>query len=217
MVEAVSCRKQARSRHAAKHAAEFRQANSHMPALSIAHESWPIAGNFTISRGSKSTAEVVVVTLEEDGHRGRGECVPYPRYNETVEGVVASLEAARTRIEAGFSHADIPGIVKPRAARNALDCALWDLEAKHAQKPVWQLALLQQPRPMVTAYTLSLDTPEAGSAAGAVAHRPLCELNLPRRIIRALAPHRCSTPPPHLEANELDPNPFPNFLKLAPR
>ena len=65
--------------------------------LTIAHESWPIAGAFTISRGSKTTAEVVVVTLEQDGHRGRGECVPYPRYAETVAGVVASLEGARSQ------------------------------------------------------------------------------------------------------------------------
>jgi L-alanine-DL-glutamate epimerase-like enolase superfamily enzyme len=167
-----------------------------MPALSIAQESWPIAGSFTISRGSKTAAEVVVVTLEEEGHRGRGECVPYPRYNETVEGVMASLEAARAKIEAGFSHADLPGLVKPRAAQNALDCALWDLEAKRAGKPVWQLALLQQPRPMTTAYTLSLDTPEAmAKAAAEASHRPLLKLKLGRegdverlRLIRAAAP-----------------------------
>ncbi len=167
-----------------------------MPALSISQESWPIAGTFTISRGSKTAAEVVVVTLEEGGHRGRGECVPYPRYNETVEGVVASLEAARAGIEAGFSHADVPGLVKPRAAQNALDCALWDLEAKHAGKHVWQLALLQQPRPMTTAYTLSLDTPEAmAKAAAEASHRPLLKLKLGRegdierlRLIRAAAP-----------------------------
>ncbi|MDP1702349.1 MAG: dipeptide epimerase [Aestuariivirga sp.] len=167
-----------------------------MPALTIAQESWPIAGSFTISRGSKTAADVVVVTLEEEGHRGRGECVPYPRYSETVEGVVASLEAARAGIEAGFSHADVPQLVKPRAAQNALDCALWDLEAKRAGKPVWQLALLQQPRPMVTAYTLSLDTPEAMARAAAEAsHRPLLKLKLGGegdverlRLIRAAAP-----------------------------
>jgi L-Ala-D/L-Glu epimerase len=167
-----------------------------MPALSIAQESWPIAGSFTISRGSKTAAEVVVVTLEEEGHRGRGECVPYPRYNETVEGVMASLEAARAGIEAGFSHADVPNLVNPRAAQNALDCALWDLEAKRAGKPVWQLALLQQPRPMTTAYTLSLDTPEAmAKAAADASHRPLLKLKLGRdgdverlRLIRAAAP-----------------------------
>jgi L-alanine-DL-glutamate epimerase-like enolase superfamily enzyme len=167
-----------------------------MPSLSIAQESWPIAGIFTISRGSKTAADVVVVTLEENGHRGRGECVPYPRYNETVEGVMASLEVARARIEAGFLHTDVPYLVKPRAAQNALDCALWDLEAKRTGRPVWQLALLQQPRPMTTAYTLSLDAPEAMAKAAAEAnHRPLLKLKLGRegdverlRLIREAAP-----------------------------
>ena len=188
--------------------------------LTIAHESWPIAGAFTISRGSKTTAEVVVVTLEEDGYTGRGECVPYPRYRETVEGVVASLEAARAKIEAGFSHADITNIVKPCAARNALDCALWDLEAKRAKKPVWQLALLQQPHPMVTAYTLSLDTPEAmAKVAAAVKHRPLLKLKLGRegdaerlRLIRAAAP----TSRLIIDANEAwTPANLPGLLKVC--
>ena len=191
-----------------------------MPALSIAQESWPIAGSFTISRGSKTAADVVVVTLEEGGHRGRGECVPYPRYNETVEGVVASLEAARAGIEAGFSHADVPNLVKPRAAQNALDCALWDLEAKRAGKPVWQLALLQQPRPMVTAYTLSLDTPEAmAKAAAEASHRPLLKLKLGRegdverlRLIRAAAP----TSRLIIDANEgWTPEELPHLLKAC--
>jgi L-Ala-D/L-Glu epimerase len=164
--------------------------------LSIARESWPIAGNFTISRGSKTTAEVVVVTLEDGAFAGRGECVPYPRYNETVDGVAAALEAARAKIEAGFTNTDVAGLVKPRAARNALDCAWWDLEAKRAAKPVWQLAKLREPRPMVTAFTLSLDTPEAmATAAEAASDRPLLKLKLGRegdverlRLIRRAAP-----------------------------
>ena len=188
--------------------------------LSVAHESWPITGAFTISRGSKTTAEVVVVTLEEDGHTGRGECVPYPRYDETVEGVVASLEAARVKIEAGFSRTDLANLLHPRAARNALDCALWDLEAKRAQKPVWQLALLQQPRPMVTAFTLSLDTPEAMTKAVTEAnHRPLLKLKLGRegdaerlRLIRAAAP----TSRLIIDANEAwTPESLPHLLKVC--
>ena len=191
-----------------------------MPALSIAHESWPIAGAFTISRGSKTTAEVVVVTLVEDGHQGRGECVPYPRYHESVDGIVASLEQARSRIEAGFTHADIPRLVQPRAARNALDCALWDLEAKRAQKPVWQLALLEQPRPMVTAYTLSLNTPEAmAKAAADAAHRPLFKLKLGGdgdaerlRLIREAVPASRLI----IDANEgWTPGELPNLLKAC--
>ena len=164
--------------------------------LTVAHESWPIAGNFTISRGSKTTAEVVVVTLRQGEHTGRGECVPYPRYNETVEGVAASLESARAGIEAGINHGDIAKLLAPRAARNALDCALWDLEAKRTGKPVWQLALLKQPHPLVTAFTLSLDTPEAmAEAAANAAHLPLLKLKLGReddvkrlRLIRDAAP-----------------------------
>ena len=98
--------------------------------MQIEAESWPIAGSFTISRGSKTAADVVVVTLRDGPYTGRGECVPYPRYDETVPGVIADLEAARGAIAGGFSRADVPGLLKLHAARNALDCALWDLESK---------------------------------------------------------------------------------------
>jgi L-Ala-D/L-Glu epimerase len=167
-----------------------------MLSLEVSRESWPIAGNFTISRGGKTTAEVVVVTLRQGERAGRGECVPYPRYNETVEGVVASLESARAAIEAGIDRGDVARLVAPRAARNALDCALWDLEAKRTGKPAWQLALLKQPHPLVTAFTLSLDTPEAmAEAAANSAHLPLLKLKLGReddvrrlKLIRDAAP-----------------------------
>ena len=150
-----------------------------MRTLTIARESWPIAGKFTISRGSKTVADVVTVTLTENGVTGRGECVPYSRYKETVDGVVAALAAARAAIEAGLTRADIAKHIEPRAARNALDCALWDLEAKLIGKPVWQLTGLPEPQTLVTAYTLSLDTPEAmGAAAAKAAHRPLLKLKL---------------------------------------
>lgn len=152
-----------------------------MRKLKIARESWPIAGTFTISRGSKTAADVVVVKLEEDGIQGRGECVPYTRYQETVEGVIDALESARTRIETSLNRAEFSSIVAPKAARNALDCALWDLEAKIKRKPVWQLAGLPEPKPLVTAYTLSLDTPQAMAAAAAkAASRPLLKLKLGR-------------------------------------
>src|SRR5438105_9544987 len=150
-----------------------------MRKLTVAHESWPIAGTFTISRGSKSAADVVVVTLSEDGATGRGECVPYPRYGETIAAVMAALENARAAIERGLTRDRIGALVEPRAARNALDCALWDLEAKLCGAPVWQLAGLDPPKPLVTAYTLSLDQPEAMAAAAAKsAHRPLLKLKL---------------------------------------
>ncbi|PZF78672.1 dipeptide epimerase [Aestuariivirga litoralis] len=165
--------------------------------LLIAEERWPIAGSFTISRGSKTEAHVVTVTLEDAGHTGRGECVPYPRYAETVPQVVAALEAARGAIEAGITRDEIASVLEPHAARNALDCALWDLEAKKAGKPVWQLAGLAQPKPAITAYTLSLDTPEAMAAAAAqAADRPLLKLKLGRdgdaerlKLVRKNAPN----------------------------
>jgi L-alanine-DL-glutamate epimerase-like enolase superfamily enzyme len=149
--------------------------------LTVAHESWPIAGSFTISRGTKTEADVVVVTLAKGGLTGRGECVPYPRYGETVPQVIEALEAARGVIEEGLPRHDIARYIAPKAARNALDCALWDLEAKRAGIQVWQLAGLSEPRPVVTAYTLSLDTPEAmAKAAAAAADRPLLKLKLGR-------------------------------------
>ncbi len=152
-----------------------------MTQLTIAHESWPVAGHFTIARGTRSAADVVVITLAEGDAVGRGECVPYPRYGETVAGVMAALEVARARIERGIARADVPRLLSLHAARNALDCALWDFEAKKAGKPVWQLAGLDPPQPCITAYTLSLDTPEAmATAAADAAHRPLLKIKLGR-------------------------------------
>jgi L-alanine-DL-glutamate epimerase-like enolase superfamily enzyme len=174
--------------------------------LTVARESWPIAGSFTISRGSKTVAEVVTVTLAREGGTGRGECVPYGRYGETVEGVVAALEGARADIENGLSRDGIARRLKPMAARNALDCALWDLEAKEAGKPVWQLAGLAEPKPVITAYTLSLDTPEAMAAAAAkTSDRPLLKLKLGREGDEArLAAIRRAAPKARLivDANE---------------
>jgi len=167
-----------------------------MPRLALAHERFPIAGSFTISRGSKTHADVVTVTLEENGHIGRGECVPYGRYNETVEATMIALEQARPAIEAGLTRDKIAAHVEPMSGRNALDCALWDLEAKRKGITVWQLAGLSEPKSIVTAYTLSLDSPEKmATAATAVSARPLLKLKLGRdgdverlRLIRAAAP-----------------------------
>jgi L-Ala-D/L-Glu epimerase len=149
--------------------------------ITIASESWPIAGTFTIARGSKTSADVVVVTIKRDGHTGRGECVPYTRYNETVPMVVAALEAAKPAIAKLKSRAEIPVLNLPHAAANALDCALWDLEAKSSGKPAWALAGLSSPKPVITAYTLSLDTAENMAAAARRAkNRPLLKLKLGR-------------------------------------
>lgn len=148
--------------------------------LAFAHESWPIAGNFTISRGSKTSAEVVRVTVRQGQAGGHGECVPYPRYDETVDGTIAELEDARQAIEAGCTREQVPGILQHRAARNALDAALWDLEAKRTGEPVWRLAGLEfRPIPVTTAYTISLGTPdEMAAAAQKAASRPLLKVKL---------------------------------------
>ena len=152
-----------------------------MPKLTIAAESWPIAGTFTISRGSKTVAEVVTVTLEQDGAIGRGECVPYPRYNESVPQVLAALDAARPEIEHGASRSNLAALALPHAAHNALNCALWDLEAKLTGERVWQRAGLSPPQVLTTAYTISLDEPEAmAEAALKAAHMPLLKLKLGR-------------------------------------
>src|SRR6185437_1826317 len=108
--------------------------------LEAAAERWPIAGAFTISRGAKTEAAVVVATLTANGVHGRGECLPYARYGESIEGVIAAIEAMRDPIAAGLGRAGLQTAMKPGAARNAIDCALWDLDAKLAGKPVHELA-----------------------------------------------------------------------------
>jgi L-alanine-DL-glutamate epimerase-like enolase superfamily enzyme len=145
------------------------------------HESWPITGTFTISRGSKTQADVIVVTLKRNGHRGWGEAVPYPRYGETVADTLAALEAHASAIAALKSRDEIAKLDLPFAARNAIDCALWNLECKETGKPAWALAGLPQPRAVTTAFTISLDSPDAmAKAARAAAERPLLKVKLGR-------------------------------------
>jgi L-Ala-D/L-Glu epimerase len=147
--------------------------------LIVRHESWPLAQPFTISRGSRTTAEVVVVELHSDGARGIGECVPYPRYDETVEGVVALIESLRADFESGLDRNVLQQRLPGGAARNALDDAFWDLEAKRTGIPVQQRLGISDPAPVTTAYTLSLDSPEKmGAAAHQNAHRPLLKSKL---------------------------------------
>ena len=150
-----------------------------MVAVDLRRESWPIAGTFTISRGSKTKANVVVVELTDGAARGRGECVPYARYGESVDSVVAEIEAIAADLEAGMDRYGLQSVLEAGAARNAVDCALWDLEAKRGGKRAWQLAGLAAPPPVVTAYTLSVDTPEKmATNARANAARPLFKLKL---------------------------------------
>src|SRR6478735_1780398 len=128
--------------------------------LEVAVERFPIAGTFTIARGSRTEAVVVVATIRGAGAAGRGECVPYARYGETVEGVAAAIESVRARVERGLDRAALQDLLPAGAARNALDCALWDLEAKRAGVPAHVLAGLDRLRPATTAYTISLGAPE---------------------------------------------------------
>src|SRR6185312_10665857 len=164
--------------------------------LSVTAETWPIAGSFTISRGAKTQAVVVVVTLADGVYRGRGECVPYARYGETVEGVIAAIEARRPAIAGGLDRIGLQQAMPPGAARNAIDCAFWDIEAKRAGKPAYALAALTAPKPLITAFTISLGEPASmARATEKEAARPLLKIKLgddgdPARIaaVRAAAP-----------------------------
>jgi L-alanine-DL-glutamate epimerase-like enolase superfamily enzyme len=138
--------------------------------LSVRIERWPLASAFTISRGSKTEAVVVTAELADGTHKGRGECVPYARYGETPDGVVAAIAAMRPLLEQGLDRAGLQKAMPPGAARNALDCAFWDLEAKRGGCRVFELAGLPAPKPLTTAYTISLGPPAAmaeGAARGA--------------------------------------------------
>ncbi|MBR0554731.1 dipeptide epimerase [Ciceribacter sp. L1K23] len=147
--------------------------------LTVVEERFPVAGAFTISRGSRTEIRVVTVTLSDGTFIGRGECVPYARYGETVEGVIETIAGLKDDLARGLDRAGLQSRLPPGAARNALDCAFWDIEAKGASKPVWQLAGLAEPVTLETTYTLSLGTPETmHAAAKANAHRPLLKVKL---------------------------------------
>jgi L-alanine-DL-glutamate epimerase-like enolase superfamily enzyme len=169
---------------------------AHPPTLRVATERWPIAGAFTISRGSKTEAEVVVAEVSDGLYRGRGECVPYARYDETAEDVGAAIAALAPQVAAGLDRAALQRLLPAGAARNALDCALWDLAAKRAGRPVHELAGVAPPAPRVTAYTISLGSPDVmAEAAAKAAARPLLKVKLGQpgdaeriRAVRAAAP-----------------------------
>jgi L-alanine-DL-glutamate epimerase-like enolase superfamily enzyme len=147
--------------------------------LTVRRESWPLARPFAISRGVKTAAEVVVCTIVEGAATGRAECVPYGRYGETPDSVEGAIFAMRDALEQGATRADVAAMLMPGAARNAIDCALWDLEAKLSGIPAWRSAELAAPAGAVTAYTISLDTPQAmAEAAAEAAERPLLKLKL---------------------------------------
>jgi L-alanine-DL-glutamate epimerase-like enolase superfamily enzyme len=151
----------------------------HPQRLSVSRRAWQLAQPFAISRGSKTVAETVVAEVSDGEFRGRGECVPYPHYGESVDGVFAALEKMKGAVFSGLDRHELQRAMPPGAARNALDAAFWDLDAKRDNCRVADLAGVGTLRPLVTAYTLSLDTAER-MAAEAARHRgrPLLKLKL---------------------------------------
>jgi L-alanine-DL-glutamate epimerase-like enolase superfamily enzyme len=154
-------------------------------ALEVRTRRFRLAGAFTISRGSRTEAVVVEARLSDGGATGRGECVPYARYGESVESVTGQIEALAPALAQGLDRDGLQRAMPPGAARNALDCAFWDLEAKRAGCRVWELPAARAlgapaaPGAEITAYTLSLEAPEAMRARAAEnAHRPLLKIKL---------------------------------------
>ena len=177
-----------------------------MPALAVRRETWPLAGLFRISRGARTAAHTVLVEIRDGVATGRGECVPYARYGETVDSVVASIEGLRGELEAGLGREALAGAIAPGAARNAIDCALWDLEAKRTGRRAWESASEPPPGSVVTAYTLGLDEPDAmREAAARHADRPLLKVKLDgERVTERVAAVRAGAPDARLivDANE---------------
>ena len=165
--------------------------------ISVMTQAWPIAGHFTIARGSRTQAIVVTASISADGYTGRGECTPYARYGETPESVTAQIEAMSDFIASGGNRDELIEAMPAGAARNALDCALWDLEAKTSGVPAHVLAGLDRLSPVTTAFTISLGSPEQmAKDTQAASARPILKIKLgggaddPARIsaVRQAAP-----------------------------
>jgi L-alanine-DL-glutamate epimerase-like enolase superfamily enzyme len=147
--------------------------------LSVRIDRWPLAGAFTISRGSKTEAVVAVVELSDGIHRGRGESVPYARYGETPDGIVAAIEGLRPALQRGLDRVALQRAMPAGAARNALDCAYWDVNAKQIGRPAHDLAGIGPVGPLTTAYTISLaPVADMARAAADAAWRPLLKVKL---------------------------------------
>jgi L-alanine-DL-glutamate epimerase-like enolase superfamily enzyme len=147
--------------------------------LAIRQQSWPIAGEFRIARGAKTSAEVIVVTLTVNGKSGHGECVPYARYGETLDKVSTQIESLDPALAKGMDRNALQSALPAGAARNALDCAFWDLECQISKKSVYELAEIEPLQPTLTAYTLSMSGPaKMAAAAASVPDRPLLKLKL---------------------------------------
>lgn len=150
-----------------------------MRTLDIETGRFEIAGGFAISRGTRTHAEVLVVRISDQDHTGQGECVPYARYGESLDSVAKQIEALRYEIDAGLTREKLQSAMPAGAARNAIDCALWDLAAKSSGHSAAELAGLHGLKPLTTAYTLSVGTPDSMAAAAAkAAARPLLKVKL---------------------------------------
>jgi L-alanine-DL-glutamate epimerase-like enolase superfamily enzyme len=153
--------------------------SNQFPRLDVRIERFPIAGSFAISRGARTEAVTVVAEVRQGGRVGRGECVPYARYNEAPEATLKALQAMQETISPGFDREALQSALPAGAARNALDCALVDWEAKSSGRRAWDLLGRPAPQPCVTAYTISLGSPpNMAAAAEKAAHRPLLKIKL---------------------------------------
>jgi len=142
-----------------------------MRSVKVYQESWPLHSPFVISRGTRNEAVVVVVEIEQDGIKGVGECTPYPRYGESVESVMAQIMTVVEALESGATREQLQTLLPAGAARNAVDCALWDLDARIQGKPLSALTGVTLPEFVLTAQTVSIGTPEQMASSAAV----LCE------------------------------------------
>ena len=147
--------------------------------LNIHTEAWPLAGAFRISRGTRRVSDVLMIEVNDGNYVGRGECFPYARYGEDIDSVQKQLNSVRSEIEHGLDRQALLNVLAPGAARNAVDCALWDLEAKRAGVRVWDLANLPAPEPVTTVYTLGVDEPAImGERARENSDRPRLKLKM---------------------------------------
>src|SRR5579872_4748837 len=151
----------------------------HPQRLTVTRRAWPLARPLTTAHGVETTIDIVVVEISDVESRGRGECVPLRRYGESIDSVVATLDAMKGAVSSGLDRDTLQDALPPGAARNALDCAFWDMDAKRAYRSVADLAGLGAVTPVVTAFTLDVDTPEKmAELAAANRTRPLLRLEL---------------------------------------
>jgi L-alanine-DL-glutamate epimerase-like enolase superfamily enzyme len=186
--------------------------------LSARVERWPLAEAFVIARGAKTQAEVLVCEIIDGAHRGRGEAVPYARYRETVASVLAEIERVRPAVEAGLNRMELQNQSPPGAARNALDCALWDLEAKQRGVRAWTLAGRGRLDPVKTCFTISLGAPDAmAEAARAHARRPMLKLKIGGPDdLDSVAAARAAAPLTRLLVDANEALTFEDLRRLAP-